>query len=72
MDARKFLELYGKERAKEVAERAGTTWQYFYQIATGRRRPSVEKAQDLVKASDGELGLMAMLTAPRKALGPQE
>lgn len=66
MDAKKYLDLYGKDKATEVAIKAGTTWQYFYQIARGDRRPSVEMAQKLVEASGSELGLMAMLTAPKK------
>ena len=62
MNARKFLDLYGRERAKEVALSAGTTWQYFYQIANRWRRPSAKLAVRLSKASNGELTLIDLVT----------
>lgn len=66
MNAKQFQEVYGRERAKEVAAGAGISYPYFYQIVTGRRRPSVELAQKLVKASGGEMGFTALLTAEKR------
>ena len=68
MDALAFLEKHGKEVATEVAEAAGTNWQYFSQIAYGHRRPSVDLAHKLVNASaeivrrkDERLDLVSLL-----------
>lgn len=51
MTPRAFLGRHGKVVSTVVAERAGTNWPYFSQIAYGHRRPSVELAERLVKAS---------------------
>lgn len=51
MTPRAFLGRHGKVVATVVAENAGTNWPYFSQIAYGHRRPSVELADKLVKAS---------------------
>ena len=66
MNAKQFLDLYGKERAEKVAKAAGTSYAYFNQIAYGHRHPSVKKAQALVEASGGDLDLVALLTSNRK------
>lgn len=67
MNAKQFLDLYGKDRCEEVCKLAGTSYAYFNQIAYGHRRPSVEKAQALVEASGGDLDLVALLTFKRSA-----
>jgi hypothetical protein len=51
MDAGSFLDKHGKDICRRVAEKAGTKWEYFTQIAHGHRRPSVELAEQLVAAS---------------------
>lgn len=61
MNAKSFLELHGAARAKQVAEVAGTNLRYFRAIAKGDRRPSVELAKRLVKASGHELDLISLL-----------
>lgn len=73
MDALTFLERHGKPVCVAVAKRAGTKWEYFSQIAYGHRRPSVDLAHALVKASselvqdeDGRLDVLSLLR-PRKA-----
>lgn len=63
MNAREYLDKHGKERAEAVAKAAGTNLAYFCQIAAGIRRPSVNLAQRLVKASKGELEFVALLTS---------
>ena len=63
MDAKTFIKVHGRERAKQVAEAAGTSFEYFGQMASGRRRPSVKLAQKLVDASNGELDFVALLTS---------
>lgn len=67
VDLKQYIDQYGREEGKALAERAGTIWQYVYQCANGYRRPSVEKAKRLVEASGGKLDLLAMLTAPKKS-----
>lgn len=63
MNAQSYLNLYGRKKAAEVAEAAGTNYRYFHHIVKGKRRPSVELAKRLVIASSGELGLMDLLEA---------
>jgi len=63
MDAKLFFQVHGRERAREVAEAAGTNYRYFYEFVIGKRRPSVELARRLVKASDGELDILSLLHA---------
>lgn len=63
MNAQTYVNLYGRDKAKQVAEAAGTNYRYFHHIVKGKRRPSVELAKRLVKASNGELGFMDLLEA---------
>jgi hypothetical protein len=67
MNAKQFLDLYGKGRTREVAEKAGTIYPYFLQIATGKRRPSVELAKKLVEASDHKLDFVSLLSSKTEA-----
>jgi hypothetical protein len=67
MNAKQFLDLYGKERAIEVCKKAGTSYAYFNQIAYGHRRPSVKLAQKLVAASKNDLDFVALLTSNTQA-----
>ncbi len=62
MDARTFRDKFGKAEAEAIAVAAGTNYAYFHQIAAGIRRPSVELAQALVRASGERLDLLALLT----------
>lgn len=63
MDAKTYIQEQGRESAKKVAEDAGTTFEYFNQIAYGHRRPSIKLAQKLVASSNGKLEFVALLTA---------
>ncbi len=63
MNAKQFLETYGWERAEEVAIAAGTNRAYFSHIAHGHRNASLALAERLVKASGGELDLLALMKA---------
>ena len=72
MDVKEFLTRYGRSEAKSVADRAGTNYRYFYQLATGKRRASVEMAHRLVVASGGRMDQMAILTATTKPPAPAE
>jgi len=63
MNAKQFLKEFGKERAVKVAEKVGISYGYFGQYVTGVRRPSVEMAEKLVKASDGDLDFVSLLKA---------
>lgn len=66
MNAKLFKEIYGVERCKQVADTAGTNYEYFRQIASNHRRPSPELALKLVEASNGELDFASLL-APKAA-----
>lgn len=57
MDAYTYIEKHGKPAAEALAAKAGTKYIYFYQIATGHRKPSPSLAKALVEASGGELTL---------------
>lgn len=52
MDAKAFLEAHERELVREVVLKAGTTMEYFSQIAHGHRRASVDLAHRLVAACD--------------------
>lgn len=67
MDAKQYLDKYGKDGAEKVAHKAGTKLSYFLQMTTGVRRPSVGLAERLVKASSGELDFVSLLTAKKAA-----
>lgn len=67
MNAKEYLDKFGKDRCTEICRVAGTSYAYFNQIAYGHRRPSVDLAQKLVDASDGELDLLALLTNKKAA-----
>lgn len=67
MDANSFLKKFGKDEAGRVAEAAGTTYLYFYQIALGHRRPSVDLATRLESESGGRMEFAALLRAKRRA-----
>ena len=70
MDARQYIDEYGSAVAENLAKRAGTNMAYFRQIANGHRNASINLADALVAASDGELDLMSLLrsTADRKSV----
>ena len=57
MDARKFIDKYGKDEATRVAESAGSRYVYLTQIASGHRKPSPKLARRLVEVSKGRLTL---------------
>lgn len=61
MDAREFLDTYGFEEARRVAESAGTNFAYFWQLANGYRFPSRDLAVKLEKASDGRMSRVALI-----------
>ncbi len=67
MDAKTFLDTYGREEAERVAVAAGTNFAYFYQIALGHRRPSVKLAVKLEHASDGRMTFTELLLPKAKA-----
>lgn len=67
MNAKAYLDKYGKDGAEKVAIKAGTKLSYFTQIAAGIRRPSVELAKRLVKASAGELDFVELLSNKKAA-----
>ena len=67
MNAYDFYKTEPKETVEAVAAKAGTTFDYFKQIALGNRRPSVSLAEKLVSASGGRLDFVSLLTFTRKA-----
>lgn len=67
MNAKQFLDEYGKAEAERVAINAGTNWAYFSQIAYGHRRPSAKLAKSIVEASGGRMDFEALLLAQEAA-----
>jgi hypothetical protein len=61
MDAKTFLAEHGRLEAARVAQAAGTNYAYFSQIAYGHRRPSVDLAERLVKASGSRMSFEELL-----------
>lgn len=66
MDAQTFKNTYGVDEARRVAEKAGTTLNYFTQIACGSRNASTDLALKLVEASDDRLDLVALMTSVQR------
>lgn len=62
MDAKTFIDTFGKEEAERVAKEAGTNLAYFEQIMYRARKPSPQLAAKLETASGGRM--------TRKALRP--
>ncbi|AXT46383.1 transcriptional regulator [Chromobacterium rhizoryzae] len=69
MDACVFIRTYGVEEASRVAIAAGTSLGYFKQIASCHRYPSRSLAHRLVKASDGRMDLVSLMTAQKTVIG---
>lgn len=67
MTALQFLKKYGKEESERVAIEAGTNFVYFYQIARGFRRPSVNLAERLEVASKKKMKFEELLRAVKVA-----
>jgi len=67
MNAKDFYDLNGREKTETIAIKAGTNWGYFIQIINGSRRPSVELAEKLIKASGNELDFVSLLTSKKAA-----
>ena len=73
MDAKAFFDAHGRELVREVVVKAGTTMEYFSQIAHGHRRASVDLAHRLVAVSEeliadpqGRLDLLSLLKPREK------
>jgi hypothetical protein len=56
-----YWKFFGTERARLTAERARIPWSYYRHLARRFRRPSVDLARRLIKASKGNLTLAALL-----------
>jgi hypothetical protein len=72
MNAREFLDQFGREEAERVAVRAGTNLAYFEQLACCARRPSIDLADRLAGASDGRLDTLALLRAKAERAAREE
>jgi len=66
MDLRTYIDINGWPAAEKLAEKVGTNRAYFAQLANGHRRPSVELALKIVKASRNEIDFMTLVTAKTK------
>lgn len=66
MNAKQYLDKYGRERAAEVAEKAGTNIAYFSQIAHGHRSPSRKLALRLEDASSHEMTFIELMMPAEK------
>lgn len=61
MTPKEFYEAMGAENVERIAKKAGTTLSYYREIMYGRRRPSLEMAEAIAKASDGHLSVWDLL-----------
>lgn len=61
MNAMEFWKAVGIEKTRQVCQDAGTTYENFKHIAHKRRRPSVELANRLIRASGGMLSFEKLL-----------
>jgi transcriptional regulator with XRE-family HTH domain len=67
MNIKQYEKTYGRKGIETLAEKSGTTFAYVMQIYNGIRRPSVELAERLVKASGNELDFVSLLTQKKSA-----
>lgn len=65
MNAKHFIDTYGKDEAIRIAEQAGTTFEYFRHIAYGNRSASPKLAKKLVEASEHRLTFNLLIFAKR-------
>lgn len=63
MDAKQFIEEFGRNEAERVAKEAGSNLAYFSQIANGHRNASFKLAAKLVEASKGRLDQIKLMSA---------
>ncbi|NBQ17290.1 transcriptional regulator [bacterium] len=61
LDAMSFWKQAGIDETRRVCELAGTSYEHFKHIAHKRRRPSVELANRLIKASNGQMSFEKLL-----------
>lgn len=61
MNAKDYIAKYGWAKAEAIAIAAGTNRAYFSQIANGHRNASPLLAQELVKASRGQLDFLSLV-----------
>lgn len=61
MDAKTFLDEFGREEAEAVATAAGTNYAYFHQLAKGLRDPSKQLAKKLAEASGYRMKVLDLL-----------
>lgn len=55
MDLQTFFDKYGIAAFNELARACGSDEQYFYQLRTGRRAPSMALAKRIEKESGGKV-----------------
>jgi len=68
MDAYQYLKAYGKNACERVAEKCGTSYGYYKQIAYGHRKPSLSLCEKFVEATNGEIDVTSLMRAAN--LGP--
>lgn len=66
MTAEQFYWAYGVSRCREVAEKAGTDYAYFYELVIRKRRPSIDLAKKLSKASGGEMSAFTLINVEKR------
>ena len=61
LSAMEYWNMAGIYKTREICIEAGTTYEHFKHIAHKRRRPSVELAHRLIKASGGKMSFEKLL-----------
>jgi hypothetical protein len=59
--AMEYWQLHGVDHCRELAESAGTTYEYWKRIANLRVRPSIDLARTLAELTGGELTVDKLL-----------
>lgn len=67
MDAMTYIKDVGIPQAREIAQNAGTTYEYLYQIACGHRNAGTELALKLADESGGKLDAISLMTSKQSA-----
>lgn len=67
MNAKHFIDTYGKDESTRIAQQAGTTFEYFRHIAYGNRSASPKLARKLVEASEHRLTFDLLIFAKKDA-----
>jgi len=62
-----YIQAQGRGALTALAAKVGTSKGYLYEISKGLRRPSIEKAKAIEKATGGQVPVLVLLGLARAA-----